>query len=274
MSMPGLDAVGRPVVGQISNPGATAIVPVISDVYQETPQLRGTRDARYRVALAASGQFRDVFFDIPFQPSWFEALSEPVRKKPRSPAALSPFGFFQPAPSPFVATGWYANLSIPVRVRPRLREGLQQFLAYQDNPTTVTPFAWYANLSDPVRIKPGLRTSLQQFFTGDTSVIPIERLIAWFDWLSDPVRIKPGLRASLQQFLAAPPRVLPTPTSFGILDALETKDTFLAGAVIWNRATDAEIGVINTTPQPAEIGLYQTAPAAGTITVRISIIIG
>jgi len=233
----GGDAFGRPVLGQISF-GTATLVPVISDIYQETPQLRGTRDARYREALAASGQFRDVFFAIPFQPSWFEALSEPVRAKRRSPAALSPFAFWQPAPSPFVATGWYANLS------------------------------------EPVRIKRGLRPSLQRPFTGDTDVIPISKLINWYANLSEPVRTKSGLKAALQQFLASPSRLLPTPTSFGVLDAIETKDTFLAGAMVWNRATDAEIGVINTTPQPAEIGLYQSAPTAGTITVRISIIIG
>jgi len=268
--MPGFDAVGRPVVGQISGQAA-ALVPVISDAYQETPQLRGTRDARYRVALAASGQFRDVFFAIPFQPSWFEALSEPVRKKPRSPASLAPFGFFQPAPSPFVATGWYANLSTPVRIKPRLREGLQQFLAYVPNQTTVTPFAWYANLSNPVRIKPGLRASLQRFFTADTTVIPTGRLLQWYANLSEPVRIKPGLKAALQQFLAAPSRLIPTATITGILDAIETKDTMLAGAMLFNRPTDAEIGVINTTPQPAEIGLFPAAPTAGVITVQISI---
>lgn len=273
MAMLGFDAVGKLALGQL--PGAaTTVVPVISDPVETQPQLRGSRDVRYRTALAASGEFRDVFFSIPFQPSWFEALGEPIRQKPRSPAALSPYDFWQPAPSPFVATGWYANLSDPVMVNPRLRDNLQQFLAYQDNPTTVTPFAWYANLSDPVRIKPGLKASQQQFFTGDTDVIPISRLIHWYANLSDPVRTKPGLKAALQQFLASPSRLIPTPTSFGILDAIETKDTFLAGAMLWNRATNTEIGVINTTPQPAEIGLYQAAPTAGTITVRISIIIG
>lgn len=206
MSMPGLDAVGRPVVGQISN-FVTAIVPVISSHDQAEPQLRGTRDRRYRIVQAASGEFRSVFFSIPFQPSWFEALSEPVRKKPRSPAALSPFAFWQPAPSPFVATGWYANLSTPVR------------------------------------IKPGLKASLQPFFTTDTNVIPVSTLMTWFDNLSDPVRIKPGLKASLQDFLAAPSRLLPTPTIFGVLNALETKDTFLAGARVFNRPTSGELGV-------------------------------
>lgn len=234
----GADALGRLVLGQISVGTPTAIVPVISDPVLEQPPLRGSLDKRYRIALAASGEFRVILPIIPFQPSWFEALSEPVRNKPRSPAALSPYAFWQPAPSPFVATGWYANLS------------------------------------EPVRIKPGLRSDLQQAYTSDTDVIPISKLIQWFANLSEPVRIKPGLKAAMQQFLASPSRLIPTPTSFGVLDATETKDTFLAGAMLWNRATDVEIGVINTTPQPAEIGLYPTAPTAGTITVRISVIIG
>jgi hypothetical protein len=45
----------------------------------------------------------------------------------------------------------------------------------------------------------------------------------------------------------------------------------LAGAMLFNRPTDTEIGVINTTPQPAEIGLSPAAPTAGVITVQISI---
>jgi len=265
----GADALGRLVLGQISVGTPTAIVPVISDPVIEQPPLRGRRDQGYRIALAASGEFRVILPIIPFQPSWFEGLSEPVRAKPRSPAALSPYAFWQPAPSPFVATGWYANLSEPVRVRRRLREALQQFAAYQANPTTVTPFAWYANLSTPVRIKPALKTSLQQFFATDPSVIPLGRLISWFASLSDPVRIKLGLKASLQQFLAAPPRLLPTPTLFGILDALETKDIFLAGASVFNPAASAEIGIVDTSFPDAGIGIAVPTVASVRISVQI-----
>lgn len=204
---------------------------------------------------------------------WFNELSKPQKlEKPGLKSSYQQTLAFNPAP--LVSFGWFGNLSDPVRVKPRLRESLQEFLAYQANPTTVTPFAWYANLSDPVRIKPGLRKELQQAFAADTDVIPVSKLIQWFGNLSDPVRIKPGLKASLQQFLAAPSRLIPTPTSFGVMSALETKDIFLAGAMTWNRITDTEIGVVNTTPQPAEISLSPTAPAAGTITVRISVIIG
>lgn len=239
---------------------------------------------------------------------WYASLSDPVRhlRVPRAAVAVNNqvFAF---NPEPIVSFGWMENLSQPARIKPGLRKELQSVLAY--HPFPIIDISWFNNLSEPVRLpkrlktganqdffygtlkpdvnfsyygwlsepvrkKPGLRPELQQFYTNDTDVIPISKLIQWFGNLSEPVRIKPGLKASLQQFLAAPSRLIPTPTSFGILDALETKDTFLAGAMLWNRATDAEIGVINTTPQPAEISLYQTAPSAGTITVRISIIIG
>lgn len=172
---------------------------------------------------------------VPF--AWFRLLDEPVRKRARSPAALSPAFLYQPMPSPFVASGWFSPLSDPVRKKPRSPAALFPHFFYQPGPS---PFV----------------------------------ASGWFSPLSEPARIKPGLKAALQQFLASPSRLIPTPTSFGVMSALETKDIFLAGAMLWNRATDAEIGVINTTPQPAEIAIYPTAPATGTITVRISIIIG
>lgn len=103
---------------------------------------------------------------------------------------------------------------------------------------------------------------------------PFGDQIAWLMPLSQPVRSRPGLAAARQQFLAAPPRLLPTPALFGVLNATETKDTMLAGASLWNRIADAEIGVINTTPQPAEVGLFPAATTAGVITVRISVIVG
>jgi hypothetical protein len=167
-----------------------------------------------------------------------------------------------------VAWGWFTPLSDPVRTRPASHRGAHQTLAFHPNP--VVPFGWFEGLAEPVRVKPGLRPELQQFFAADTDVIPVSRTF-WFQPLSEPVRIKPGLKASLQQFLAAPSRLIPTPATSGVLDALETKDTFLAGAMLWNRATDAEIGVINTTPQPAEIAVYPAAPTVGQVFARISV---
>lgn len=169
--------------------------------------------------------------------SWFEPLSEPTRRMPRSHAALAPAFFYHPAPSPFVPTGWFVPLSEPVRKFPRSPAALAPSFFYQPAPSPFAPTGWFVPLAEPVRQKQGLRASQQQAYAG-------------------------------------PSRLLPTPTLFGVMSALETKDTFLAGAMSFNRPTDAEIAVINTTPQPAEIGLYQTGPTAGTITVRISIVIG
>jgi hypothetical protein len=303
MSMPGLDSVGRPSIGQISTGAATTIVPVLSSPIQTQPPLRGNRDSAYRVALAASGEFRVI---LPIIPSygWFAPFSIPTTR-PKLPArhqqffAFSPlpvvsFGWFDNLsdpvrgqklglraheqqvltlnPLPFVSFGWFEEMSKPRTLEQRgIRSELQQAFAFEPNP--VVSFGWFDNLSDPVRIKPGLKAALQRPFTTDTDVIPTARLLQWYANFSEPVRIKPGLKASLQQFLAAPSRLIPTPTSFGILDAIETKDTMLAGTMVWNRATDTEIGVINTTPQPAEIAVYPSPQAAGTITVRISIVI-
>lgn len=163
---------------------------------------------------------------------------------------------------------WFSPLSDPVRIRQGLRPEEQQSLALHPNP--IVSFGWFENLSEPVRVKRGLRPDEQQFLAGDTEVIPLTRAF-WFAPLSEPVRIKPGLHAARQQFLASPSRLLPTPTLFGALDATETKDTMLAGATFWNRIENTEIGVINTTPQPAEIAVSPAAPSVGTITVKISI---
>ena len=206
---------------------------------------------------------------------FMRALSEPVRFKKGLRAAQQQFSSL-PDPFPFVSFSWFEELSKPSVLRKKaLRPSQQQFFAFQPAPSPFVATGWFEALSEPVRKKPGLRPALQQFFTTDPTVIPVSKFLnGWFSPLSEPVRQKPGLKASRQQFLASPSRLLPTPTIFGVLNALETKDTMLAGALVWNRITNTEIGVINTTPQPAEIGLFPAPPTAGTITVRISIIIG
>ena len=206
---------------------------------------------------------------------WMPAFGEPVRFKSGLNASQQQFSSL-PDAFPFVSFSWFEELSKPsVLTKKGLRASQQQFLAFQPAPSPFVATGWFAPLSEPVRKKPALRAALQQFFTTDPTVIPASTFLnGWFAPLSEPVRFKPSLKAALQQFLASPSRLIPTPNVTGVLDALETKDTFLAGAMLWNRATDAEIGVINTTPQPAEISLYPTATTAGTITVRISIIIG
>jgi hypothetical protein len=265
--MLGLGALGQFPLG--GGPFGTATVTTIGWYAPLTDPVRFKRAPR--AAVAVNNQTL-AFNPLPIVSfGWFDNLSDPVRIKPGlRPEMQSVLAYH---PFPVINISWFGNLSEPVRLPKRLRTGANPDFFYGTLKPDVN-FSYYGWLSEPVRKKPGLRSDLQQFYTSDTDVIPISKLIQWFAPLSDPVRIKPGLKAALQQFLAAPSRLIPTPATSGILDALETKDTFLAGAMLWNRATDAEIGVINTTPQPAEISLNQTAPSAGTITVRISIIIG
>lgn len=265
--MPGYGPLGQYPLG--GGPFGTATVATIGWFAPMSEPRRFKRAPQ--AAVAVNNQFF-AFNPLPIVSfGYFEGLSEPVRKKPGTRAERQQVAAF--FPTPVVSFGWFEELSKPRKLsRPTFHPHGQQWLAFEPLPRV--SFGWFETLSEPKRFKKGLRTDLQQFFTADTDVIPISKLIQWFANLSEPVRIKPGLKASLQQFLASPSRLIPTPASFGILDALETKDTFLAGAMLWNRPTDAEIGVINTTPQPAEIGLFQTGPTVGTITVRISIIIG
>lgn len=206
---------------------------------------------------------------------WLQAFRDPVRFKRGLRASQQQFSSL-PDPFPFVSFSWFEELSKPsVLKKNGLRSSQQQFLAFQPAPSPFVATGWFAPLSEPVRKKPGLRPTLQQFFTTDPTVIPVSTFLnGWFSPLSEPVRQKQGLKASLQQFLASPSRLLPTPTLFGVLNALETEDTMLAGVLVWNRITNTEIGVVNTTPPPAEIGLFPASQTAGTITVRISIIIG
>lgn len=133
---------------------------------------------RFRQGLAATQQQTLSFQPFPIVSfSWYSNLSEPVRVKPRNPAALSPYLFFQPAPSPFVATGWYN---------------------------------W---LSEPVRFPKGLRAHLQQSETQAPQFIPAPATLieGWFNWLSEPKRFLKGLGAPYQIYFTANPRVLPNP---------------------------------------------------------------
>jgi len=162
---------------------------------------------------------------------WFSALSEPVRVKRGTHAARQQFLAAPPFP-PIVSFGWMEQLSEPVRTKPGLRPGAQQFIAFVPNPVDVTPFSW-------------------------------------FSALSEPVRVKPGLRAAAQQFLAAPTRLLPTPTVFGTLSALETKDVFLAGASVFNPPASAEIGIAQPSDMLAAIGVAVPTVASARISIRI-----
>ncbi len=181
-----------------------------------------------------------------------QALSEPPRFPPGLLAGLQQAPF--PDPLPFVSFGWFEELSKPpVLTKPGLQASEQQFFTL--NPLPRVSFAWFEGLSEPVRFKPGLLAALQQFYANDPTVIPTTKLMTWFEGLSEPPRFPPGLLAALQQFLAHPPQLRPTPNITGILNALETKDTMLAGASAFNRVTAAEVGIVATMSPAAQIGV-------------------
>lgn len=184
--------------------------------------------------VAAAQQFSALIDPFPFVSfSWFQQLSIPSKRTLPGPSPSQQlFLAFHPAPSPFVATGWFEALSEPVRFLPGLKPPQQQFLAYRDNPTTVTPFAWFAPLGEPMRFLP-------------------------------------GLKAARQQFLAAPSQLRPNPRTSGILNALETKDTMVAGGSIWNRVTSGEIGIIENAQATAEIGVSANRITSARISISI-----
>lgn len=164
---------------------------------------------------------------------------------------------------------WMQALSEPVRTKPGLRPGAQQFLAYVPNPTTVTPFGWFAPLSTPVRTRPRSPAALAPAFFMHPAPSPFVAT-GWFAPLSEPVRQRRGLRAAAQQFLAAPSRLLPTPTSFGRLSAIETKDIFLAGASKFNPPASAEIGIAQGSDMLAEIGVAVPTVARVSVSIIVS----
>jgi hypothetical protein len=131
--------------------------------------VRYLRDPRANIALINQFFTTDIIPVVPF-PRWFWSLSEPVRQKPFSPAAVYPNFFYQPSPSPFAATGWYDWLSEPVRIRPLLLPDDQPFI-FEQLPQPVF-LEWFANLSEPVRVKPRLLTGLNMDL-GRASFIPL-----------------------------------------------------------------------------------------------------
>jgi hypothetical protein len=178
----GGDAVGRPSVGQITA-RATVNVPVLSDVTQEQPQLRGSLDRARRVALIASGETRTI---IPVIPSygWFAPLSIPTTR-PKLPARHQQVAAFWPFPA--IDVSWFNQLSIPQKLQKKgMDPKLQMTLAL------VVPL-------------PGAATLLQ----------------GWYNWYSEPVRFKKGIRANYQQSWIGPTRLLPTPNVTVTMSAVE-----------------------------------------------------
>lgn len=200
---------------------------------------------------------------------WYIALSEPVRFRQGLRAGQQQFSALSD-PFPFVSFSWFEELSKPpVLTKPGLRPSQQQFLAFHPAPSPFVATGWFAPLSEPVRKKPGLPPARQPFFTIDTAVIPISKLTAWFSALSEPVRFKIGLKPWLQQFFTGPPRLLPNPAITGIWASNETRDTFLAGAMIFNPPNSTEIGIVDTGFPAAEIGIAAPAVASVSISIRI-----
>jgi len=195
---------------------------------------------------------------------YMQRLGEPVRARPRSPAAMSPFFFMDP--QPFVSFSWFDGLAEPVRRRPRSPAAMAPVHFMQ--PTPVVSFSWFDALAEPVRRRPALKAGENPSFFWQPTPSPFAAS-GWFSALSEPVRFKIGLKPWLQQFFTAPPRLLPNPTLFGTLSALETKDVFLAGASAFNPAASAEIGIVDTGFPDAGIGIAVPAVASVRISVQI-----
>lgn len=200
---------------------------------------------------------------------WYQPLSIPPRFPIGLMASQQQFAALSD-PIPLVSFGWFETLSEPaVKTLPGLRASQQQFLALQPAPSPFVPTGWYVPLSEPPRFPIGLRPSQQQFTTEDTAVIPVSKISPWYVPLSEPPRFKIGLKAAQQQFLAAPPRLLPTPNITGIMNAIETGDTFLGGGRIFNRPNSAEMGISQPVSPAAEMGVAQ--PSAGGLTAKMTI---
>lgn len=121
MPLPGFDAVGRPVVGQISEPSGTP--PMSWFVPLSEPVQRPRFKAGEQQAFVAP----------PFPPivphDWFVPLSEPVRKKPGlNPGQVQSFAIDTDV-IPVSRINWFMPLSEPVRQLQGLNAARQQFLA-------------------------------------------------------------------------------------------------------------------------------------------------
>lgn len=169
----GLDALGRPVIGQIRNDAGTP-VPVLSDATQEQPQLRGFLDKRFRIAIIASGEVRGGINPIIPSFGYFQPLSTPAKryKMPAYEQMVISYGNQKPE----VSFSYYNWLAEPRRFPKGLKTYLHPFTNQQDSeyiPRPNTLFAgWYGQLSVPVRIKPGLKSGLQQSWVGPTRLLP------------------------------------------------------------------------------------------------------
>jgi hypothetical protein len=258
--MLGFGTIGQFAIGEVGTGAAETITPdkwfmLLSEPPRFLNGLRAPQQAAFFMEPAPS----------PFVATgWFMPLSEPVRSLPRSPAAMAPFFFYAPNQTTITPFAWYANLSEPVRARPALKTGENPFFFF--DPIPLVSFSWFDALAEPVRKLRGLDPPRQQFFTTDTQPIPLTTgLIPWYANLSEPVRYLPALPVALKQPFAGPDRLLPNPNLTAILNALETKDTFIGSVRIFNRVASGEIGVITPINFAGQVGGSGTT-ASGTIT--------
>lgn len=146
-------------------------------------------------------------------PSWFEPLSEPVRRVGIAAALIAPFIAMPPTPAQIepgqTFYGWKPEWSTPVWPLKGLPAHEQQSLAFVKAapfPETVTESRWHQPWSEPVRIKPGLTAALQPYNSPQNIFpIPTQPTVAW-GWyfnLSEPVRTKPRLIESEQAFFTS-----------------------------------------------------------------------
>jgi hypothetical protein len=135
---------------------------------------------------------------------WFNWLAEPVRQKPTPFPAAQHYAELDPLPR--VSFGWWASLSEPVRLRPALPSPEQHVFAF--DPVPFVKIDWFASLAEPVRVRPAVLVPAgeQQFQPFDEDIIFADR---WFAWWSQPVRVKPELAAQSQQVLAFAPQPFP-----------------------------------------------------------------
>jgi hypothetical protein len=241
--MLGIDALGALSLGDV--PAGTQETSLPSKWFAPLSEPVRQRIApALAVALIASGATVPPIAPFPetvTESRWHQPWSEPVVKsRPRLAEAHQQFLAWQPAPSPFVATGWSNWLAEPVRTKPALPAGHQQVLA--PDPFPKVSFSWFGWLPEPVRVRPALPvpeqhafafdpvpfvkidwfapfaepvrarpavlvpTPEQQFQPFDEDIIFVDR---WFAWWSEPVRIKPALGAPHQQVLAFDPQPFP-----------------------------------------------------------------
>lgn len=202
--------------------------------------------------------------------AWFEPLSEPTRIKQGLKASQQQFIAWQPAPSPFVATGWFEPLSEPPRKKRGLPASEQQFISWQPAPSPFVATGWFEPLSEPTRKLPRNPSAYPPFSAWQPAPDPFVAT-GWFEPLSEPTRTLPGLKAALQQFIAWPPQLRPTPTVTVTMDAFETGDSMAASVQAWNVPASAEIGLVGAPGFAAEIAVVYGRQSGTVASVSISI---